>query len=162
MHTKLAFHKDVKPSNIFLTSDWQVRVGDLGASCDIKQVVPIHGTEQWMAPEVRLGKGFHPTSDVYGIGFLTYFIIARRNPYELKQDWLINYKPDKANSGFGCWMHEVMHGCMRTNTEDRLSFKEIKKVVMFWLFKVYCESNDKALHKKAEALVRRLDFDISY
>ena len=55
-----------------------------------------------------------------------------------------------------------MHGCMRTNTEDRLSFKEIKKVVMFWLFKCYCESNDKALHKKAEALVKRWDFDISY
>lgn len=116
------------------------------------------GTEQWMAPEVRSGRGSHPMSDVYGIGFIIYFIMTRRFPYELNQDFLKRHNPDKANSGFGQWLYEVMLGCMKHETEDRYSFKEIKKVVQFWLFKVYCENNDK----RANEMVDRWDFDTNY
>ncbi|HNO78997.1 MAG TPA: serine/threonine-protein kinase [Phycisphaerae bacterium] len=69
MH-KIGFvHADLKPGNILVMSDQNIKLIDFGQSCRINQVKPrIQGTIDYMAPEQESKSRLDARTDVFGLG----------------------------------------------------------------------------------------------
>ncbi len=87
IHKVGIIHRDVKPDNILVLSENEIRLGDFGiallpgespASEDAQLGV---GTLDYLPPEILEGKPFSTSSDLYSLGICFYEIIAGKTPF---------------------------------------------------------------------------------
>jgi serine/threonine-protein kinase len=82
-------HRDVKPDNILVTKDGQVKVADFGLArimgdergVNLTQVGMTLGTPLYMSPEQFEGKPLDPRSDIYSLGVTAYHLLAGHPPF---------------------------------------------------------------------------------
>src|SRR5262249_32060689 len=83
-HAGGVVHRDVKPSNVWLTSDGIAKLGDFGLARRSARVSAdglLVGTVTYMAPEQALGRPLDARSDLYALGAMLYEMIAGRPPF---------------------------------------------------------------------------------
>lgn len=79
-------HRDVKPENVLISDDGEVKIADFGlvravAAAGITSASVILGTAAYLSPEqVRDGKAT-PRSDVYALGIVTYELLTGHTPF---------------------------------------------------------------------------------
>jgi serine/threonine-protein kinase len=79
-------HRDVKPENVLISDDGEVKIADFGlvravAAAGITSSSVILGTAAYLSPEqVRSGDA-SPRSDVYSAGIMTYELLTGRTPF---------------------------------------------------------------------------------
>lgn len=79
MHEKGFVHADMKPTNVLITEDNQVKVIDLGQACPIGTVKKrIQGTPGYMAPEQALREAIDERTDIYNLGAMMYWVLVRK------------------------------------------------------------------------------------
>jgi serine/threonine protein kinase len=84
-HSKGIIHLDIKPSNIMLSNNEEIKVIDFGIShdADEKQSDKIIGTPSYMSPEqVKRGGQVDFRTDIYALGVTLYELITGRPPYD--------------------------------------------------------------------------------
>jgi eukaryotic-like serine/threonine-protein kinase len=87
-HEKGFIHRDVKPANIFLTRDAQVKLLDFGIAyrdeggARVTQAGAILGTPMFMSPEQMCGEPIDPRADLWSVGVVLYFGLTERLPFE--------------------------------------------------------------------------------
>lgn len=89
-HEQGIVHRDVKPSNLLLTDEGQVKVLDLGLGVlmesDPNNVFQTSdgiavGTLDYMSPEQALGKDVDGRSDIFNLGVTLYYLLSGRYPF---------------------------------------------------------------------------------
>jgi serine/threonine-protein kinase len=86
-HRNGVVHRDVKPGNLLRSDEGQVKLADFGIAkatdgSAITQAGSVLGTAAYLAPEQAHGEVATPRSDLYGLGVVTYQLLAGRLPYE--------------------------------------------------------------------------------
>jgi len=78
-------HRDIKPGNIFIDELGRFRLGDFGVARTADKTMggmSKQGTENYMAPEIYLGREYGPTVDIYSLGMVLYQLMnANRLPF---------------------------------------------------------------------------------
>jgi serine/threonine-protein kinase len=86
-HRQGVVHRDVKPGNILLTTDGQVKVTDFGIAQAISTednltvAGSVMGTATYFSPEQAEGALVDGRSDVYSLGVVLYELLAGRPPF---------------------------------------------------------------------------------
>jgi len=79
-------HRDVKPENVLISDDGDVKIADFGlvravAAAGITSASVILGTAAYLSPEQVRDGNASPRSDVYSVGILTYELLTGRTPF---------------------------------------------------------------------------------
>ena len=79
-------HRDVKPENILISDDGEVKIADFGlvravAAAKITSTSVILGTAAYLSPEQVRDGDASPRSDVYAAGILVYELLTGRTPF---------------------------------------------------------------------------------
>ena len=90
LHRREIVHRDIKPDNVMILPDGQIKIIDLGA-CWVAGIdeLPTHGsreetplgTASYGAPELRFGGPVRARSDQFSLGVLTYELLTGKLPY---------------------------------------------------------------------------------
>jgi flagellar basal body-associated protein FliL len=91
-HKRGIIHRDIKPGNIMMTHDGQVKVSDFGLARDVLQGQDIVGeghslgTPRYMAPEQALGREPTAASDLYSLAATYYALLTGHAAYDGTDD----------------------------------------------------------------------------
>ncbi len=87
-HSQRLIHQDIKPDNIMIGPNNQVKLADLGISKTFDEVEAeeggqrrVMGTPHYMAPEAALGKRVDHRVDIYSLGATMYHLLTGKTPF---------------------------------------------------------------------------------
>ncbi len=85
-HVAGVVHRDVKPGNLLVTPEGQVKITDFGiaratGSVAFTQTGQIVGTPQYLSPEQARGESATAASDVYALGIVMFEMLSGRRPF---------------------------------------------------------------------------------
>ncbi len=96
-HRNGVVHRDVKPGNVLLTTEGQVKVTDFGiaragTSDALTQTGSVMGTATYFSPEQAQGMTVDGRSDVYSLGIVLYEMTAGAPPFVADTPVAVAYK----------------------------------------------------------------------
>eukprot|EP01124_Arcella_intermedia_P019157 TRINITY_DN2629_c0_g2_i1.p1 TRINITY_DN2629_c0_g2~~TRINITY_DN2629_c0_g2_i1.p1 ORF type:complete len:291 (-),score=51.26 TRINITY_DN2629_c0_g2_i1:75-947(-) len=135
LHSRNIIFRDLKSENLLMDESGRVKICDFGfARTFSKRYRPTTqcGTDEFMAPEIILGKPYDQSSDVFSYGMLIFEIITRRDVGKLIPRHVQNgYKVDESHLRTqipsDCPKHFVELGllCIKWEPKRRPTFIQI-------------------------------------
>jgi eukaryotic-like serine/threonine-protein kinase len=84
-HARGVIHRDVKPPNILLDDDGQIKITDFGIAridtSTLTQIGEVMGSPGYMSPEQFAGNEIDARSDIYSAGVIAYELLTGRKPF---------------------------------------------------------------------------------
>jgi serine/threonine-protein kinase len=101
-HRNGVVHRDVKPGNVLLTADSDVKVTDFGiaragTSEALTQTGAVMGTATYFSPEQAQGHTVDGRSDVYSLGVVLYEMVTGEPPFTGETPVAVAYKHVREN-----------------------------------------------------------------
>jgi eukaryotic-like serine/threonine-protein kinase len=93
-HQRGIVHRDMKPSNVMLAPDGEVKVMDFGIAAAAGETHSttgsgLYATVAYVSPERVAGEPATPASDVYSLGAVLYELLTGRPPFEATSPALV-------------------------------------------------------------------------
>jgi eukaryotic-like serine/threonine-protein kinase len=85
-HFRKVLHRDVKPGNVMLSRQGDVKLADFGIAKDmtiddLTKTGLMVGTPSYMAPEILKGQRPDPRTDLYAVGVMLFEMLTGRKPF---------------------------------------------------------------------------------
>ena len=136
-HTSGFVHRDVKPSNVLVTSEGKVKVTDFGIARAIAEAAltlpgTTLGSVHYFSPEQARGEMATPASDIYSLGIVLYELLTGRRPWEGDSAAAIATarltgpvpSPSAVRSGVPPILEAIARKAMATDADDRFASAE--------------------------------------
>jgi len=130
-HQKNICHRDIKPDNILVNDNLEVKITDFGIcylpTSDVTRTSELMGSPGYMAPEyLRHGKT-DKSMDIYSLGVVAYELLVGRKPFdavtltELMHKIIRNCppKPSRSIPGFPLELQDILAMMLRKNPKRR-------------------------------------------
>jgi len=112
-HGEEVVHLDIKPSNIMITEDGDIKVLDFGISTELNKELSgsIMGSPMYMSPEQVNGEKVDSRTDIYALGCTFHQMLTAKLPYKsnISRDQLFEYiktKPLERAQDLVPWVSE--------------------------------------------------------
>jgi serine/threonine-protein kinase len=127
-------HRDIKPGNVMVTRNGDVKVMDFGiaramsdAQATMTQTAQVIGTAQYLSPEQARGERVDSRSDLYSTGCLMYELITGRPPFTGDSPVAIAYQhvrenpipPSRLDPEIPPWADAIVLKAMAKSPNDR-------------------------------------------
>ncbi|XP_004746040.1 rhodopsin kinase GRK1 [Mustela putorius furo] len=94
LHQRGIVYRDLKPENVLLDDDGNIRISDLGLAVQLKdgqtKTKGYAGTPGFMAPELLRGEEYDFSVDYFALGVTLYEMIAARGPFRARGEKVEN------------------------------------------------------------------------
>ena len=130
-HRHDIIHRDIKPQNIMVQPDGNIKVMDFGIAraknSHLTQDNSVLGTAHYVSPEQTQGKELGPTTDIYSLGIVMYEAATGPVPFQgddaitvaLKQVNEQPKPPSQLNPAVDPSLESIILKCMQKNPADR-------------------------------------------
>ena len=114
-------YRDMKPGNVMLTPDGNVKLIDFGIAREYKaenlEDTTSLGTRGYAAPEQFGGKGqTDARTDIYGLGVTIYYLLTNQNPCEPPYEI---YPIRQINPNLSTGLEKIIQKCTRLDPKER-------------------------------------------
>ena len=103
IHRHNLIHQDIKPENIFISNQGEVKLGDLGFSVSLAdKEKQVQGTPAYLPPEVILESEMDFRGDLYALGLVAFEMLTGDNPFAADDmqtifNRIVNLQPRSVN-----------------------------------------------------------------
>lgn len=131
-HDKGIVHRDIKPQNIMLLSNGNIKVTDFGIArfsySDTKTMTDSAiGSVHYISPEQARGDATDDRADIYSVGVVLYEMLTGQLPFQsdnsvsvaLMQLQSDPIKPRELNSSIPVGLEQIVMHAMQKNSKDR-------------------------------------------
>jgi serine/threonine protein kinase len=166
-HRRGVVHRDVKPRNVFLTEEGEVKLLDFGlahiSQSTLTATGQVMGSPHYMSPEQILGRKADPRSDIFSLGALFYELLTGEKPFAAPTlaevfDRIVNAEPAPLRDltpAVAEELSKILSNMMQKRIEDRYgSVDELLHDVM--RFGRHLQRQKSDLRHEVEAKARSL------
>ena len=143
LHSRHIIYRDLKPENILITGDGHVKITDFGLAKELKTETECEertktfcGTNEYLAPEVILGKSYGESVDWWALGVVLYEMLAGWPPWTDENKKTLFKKilseplcTDDLN--FSDNANDLLQKMLKKRVKDRIKPENIKKHPFF-------------------------------
>lgn len=140
IHSFNILHRDIKSSNVFITKDNSLKLGDFGISkvlknsCDVAHTLV--GTPLYMSPEVCSNRPYGVKSDIWALGVISYEICALTQPFTSESlisliHTITKEAPLPLPSKYSENLKDLVYSMLIKDTDGRISTSEVLSHPLF-------------------------------
>ncbi|EGR30714.1 protein kinase domain protein [Ichthyophthirius multifiliis] len=136
IHQKRVLHRDIKSSNIFITKNNRVKIGDFGISKQLSSTFEhansLVGTPYYLSPEICQNKPYTYKSDIWALGCIIFELCALKPPFQSNSlmsliSIIVNEQPAKISYAYSQSLQNFIKSMLKKVPEQRPSANDILK-----------------------------------